>query len=103
VLREAASKALQQAAAGALKGNRQGHASGQMMTPGKKFLPVAELGLVAANLRNGRIAHGTNPLSTKRLRTYLRCKFAVRTRIKKHRPLQKQTGDVSVLFRLVGR
>jgi hypothetical protein len=58
LLREAASKALQQAAAEALKGNRQGHASAQMMTPRKIFFPVAELELVAADLRAGRIAHG---------------------------------------------
>jgi hypothetical protein len=71
VLRAAASKALHQAAAGALKGNHQGHASGQMTTPGKIFLAVAELELAAANLRSGRIAHGLIPLLIKRLRTYL--------------------------------
>jgi hypothetical protein len=67
LLREAASKALQQAAAGALKGNHQGHASGQMMTPRKIFLAVAELELVAANLRSGRIAHGLIASPIKRL------------------------------------
>jgi hypothetical protein len=100
LLREAASKALQQVAAGALKGNHQGHASGQMKTPRKIFLAVAELELAAANLRAGRIAHELIPLLIKRLRTYLPRKSSSQAH-KKTSPAAKTDGRCSYAVQLV--